>query len=76
MTERHRVSIHDYQEQKSVWSMRKIVNRKVIDEFEICFKRFENLLKAAEYAVNHGLQKYMSSFICPQPGEWPAQFYM
>ena len=64
-TERHRVSIHDYQEQQSVRSMRKMVNCRLIDELEIRLKSFESFLEAAKYAVNHCLQKYLSSFICP-----------
>ena len=28
------------------------------------------------HAVEKGLGVYLETFICPQPGDWPAQFYM
>ena len=68
--------MHDYQEQQLNRSMRKMKDCRLLDELELPLKSFDNFLKAATHAVNHGLHLYLSSFICPQPGDWPAQFYM
>ena len=72
----HSFQVHDYQEQQSNRSMRKMKDCRLIDELVLPLKSFENFLKAATHAVNYGLHQYLSSFICPQPGDWPAQFYM
>ena len=74
--ERHRVGIHDYQQQQSVRGMRKMVHCRLIDELELPLKSFSDFLVAAKHAIHHGLGKYLSEFVCPQPGDWPAQFYM
>ena len=56
--------------------MRKMDGCKLIDELEIQLKGFHNFRQAACHAIDNGLDSYLSHFICPQPGVWPAQFYM
>ena len=69
--------IHDYQQhQTGVQAMRKMDGCKLIDELELPLKGFNDFYKAAHHAVSKGLGLYLSKFICPQPGDWPAQFYM
>ena len=75
--ERSRVEVHDYQQhQTGVQAMRKMDGCKLIDELELPLKGFNDFYKAAHHAVSKGLGLYLSKFICPQPGDWPAQFYM
>ena len=75
--ERSRVKVHDYQQhQTGVQAMRKMDGCKLIDELELPLKGFNDFYKAAHHAVSKGLSLYLSKFICPQPGDWPAQFYM
>ncbi|XP_065061436.1 uncharacterized protein LOC135688497 [Rhopilema esculentum] len=75
--ERSRIEIHDYQEhQTGERAMRKMDGCKLIDELEIPLKGFHNFRQAACHAIDNGLDSYLSNFICPQPGDWPAQFYM
>lgn len=75
--ERKRLEVHDYQQdQSSARAMRKMKDCRLIDELELPLKSFENFLQAASHAVKCGLDHYLSLFICPQPGDWPAQFYM
>ena len=49
---------------------------RLIDELVLPLKSFENLCEAASHAVKKGLACYLDNFTCPQPGDWPAQFYM
>ena len=49
---------------------------KLIDELELPLKGCNDFYKATHHAVSKGLGLYLSKFICPQPGDWPAQFYM
>ena len=56
--------------------MRKMTGCKLLDELEILLKSFENFKEAACHAVEKGLSSYISKFICPLPGDWPAQFFM
>ena len=49
---------------------------RLIDEIELSLKSFEDFHHAASHAVQTGLGEYLQNFICPQPGDWPAQFFM
>ena len=75
--ERHRLETHDYQEdQVNPNSLRRMEHCCLVDEIEQPLRSFNDFLKASSHAVNLGLDKYLHSFLCPQPGDWPAQFYM
>ena len=75
--ERTRVDFHNYQAQQiDVTAMRKMNGCRLLDSIEIPLKGFENFLKAACHAKEQGLGSYLEQFVCPQPGDWPAQFYM
>ncbi|XP_065071280.1 uncharacterized protein LOC135695966 [Rhopilema esculentum] len=75
--ERSRLEIHDYQQdQTSTKSLRKMENCKLVDEVEQKLRSFDDFLKTSAHALKLGLQKYLQYFLCPQPGDWPAQFYM
>ena len=75
--ERTRVDIHNYQaQQMDITAMRKMSACRLLDSIEVPLKGFENFLKAACHAKDHGLGSYLEQFVCPQPGDWPAQFYM
>ena len=75
--ERLRVEVHDYQaHQTETKSMRKMDGCRLIDEIELPLKSFQSFHQAACHAVRKGLGIYLERFICPQPGDWPAQFYM
>ncbi len=73
---RKRVDIHDYQAQNDIRKLRKMKDCRLVDELELPLKSPGNFLEAATHAVNLGLGNYLANFICPQPGDWPAQFYM
>ena len=74
--ERDRVDIHDYQAQSNVRELRKMANCRIVDELELPLKSFNCFLEAANHAVSLGLDKYLNQFVYPQPGDWPAQFFM
>ena len=75
--ERSRIEIHDYQEhQEEIRAMRKMEGCKLIDELELPLKGFANFQHVASYVVNNALNLYLAKFVFPQPGDWPAQFYM
>ncbi|XP_065054170.1 uncharacterized protein LOC135682973 [Rhopilema esculentum] len=74
--ERKRMEEHDYQEQQSCKTIRQMKDCRLIDELELPLKSFQNFLDAATHAVNQGLHLYLSSFVCPFVGDWPAQFFM
>ena len=76
MTPQFYIQVHDYQEYHSIKSMRKMKDCRLVDELALPLKNFENFLEAATHASNCGLSQYLSHFLCPQPGDWPAQFYM
>ena len=76
-TERSRIEIHDYQEhQTGERAMRKKDGCKLIDELEITLKGFHNFRQAVCHAIDNRLDFYLSHFVFPQSGDWPAQFYM
>ena len=70
--ERNRIGIHNYQEYKLIKQLRKMKDCRLIDELEIPLKSLENFCQPASHAVNQGLGRYLDTFICPQPGDWPA----
>ena len=74
--ERKRITVHDYQTNKSLTEQRAVKDCRLIDEIELPLKSFEDFHHAASHAVQRGLGEYLKNFICPQPGDWPAQFYM
>ncbi|XP_065054608.1 uncharacterized protein LOC135683316 [Rhopilema esculentum] len=51
-------------------------NCKLVDEVEQKLRSFDDFLKTSAHALKVGLQKYLQYFLCPQPWDWPAQFYM
>ena len=74
-TERHRLFIHDYQEQELIRKMRTMENCRLIDCKEMPLKSCQNFCEAIEHAMNSGLSQYLEKFICPMPADWPGQFY-
>ena len=74
--ERHRYGQHNYQQQQSMKALRKMKECRLVDEVEMPLKCFDDFFKASCHAAEQGLDKYLEHFICPQPGDWPAQFYM
>ena len=76
MTPQFYTQVHDYQEYHSIKSMRKMKNCRLVGKLALPLKNFENFLEAATHASNCGLSQYLSHFLWPQPGDWPAQFYM
>ena len=75
--ERARIEIHDYQEhQTGIQAMQKMDGCRLIDELEIPLKGFENFHQVASHIGKNALCSYLANFVCPQPGDWPSQFFM
>ena len=74
--ERTRVDIHDYQALQTDFSeMKKMTGCRLLDSIELPLKGFKDFLRAACHAKDQGLRLYLETFVCPQPGDCPAQFY-
>ena len=56
--------------------MRKIDHCKLLDEIKLPLKNFTNFLHAINHANENGLSDYLQSFLCPQPEDWPSQYYV
>ena len=56
--------------------MRKLDGCRLIDELEIPLKGFENFHQVASHIDRNALGSYLDNFVCPQPGDWPSQFFM
>ena len=74
--ERERIEVHNYQLMQQTRTMRKMDHCRLIDEIHLPLKNFANFLHAIKHANDNGLSNYLQSFLCPQPGDWPAQFYV
>eukprot|EP00112_Aurelia_sp_Birch-Aquarium-sp1_P003440 Seg1384.3 transcript_id=Seg1384.3/GoldUCD/mRNA.D3Y31 product="hypothetical protein" protein_id=Seg1384.3/GoldUCD/D3Y31 len=73
--ERQRLLIHDYQHTE-IREMRSMTNCKLVDCLEIPLKSYSSFLKALKYMLDNGLFLYLSEFVVPFLGDWPAQFYL
>ena len=74
--ERHRLSVHDYQEFENIRVMRSMDHSFLIDSLELPLKSYSNFFEAVQHALDMGLAEYLKKFIIINPGDWPAQFYL
>jgi hypothetical protein len=74
-SERMRISVHEYCENPSVRTMRRMDNLHLVDFVELQLKSKENFKQAFDIALNTNLKLYMQKYILIQPGDWPCQFY-
>ena len=47
---------------------------RLIDEIQQPVRCYDDFLSTSSHALNLGLHTYLSTFICSQSGDWPAQF--
>ena len=75
--ERSTIERHDYQEhQEAIRAMQKMEGCKQSGQLELPVKGFANFQQVPRSPVNNALSPYLAKCICPQPGDWPAHFYM
>ena len=53
-----------------------MTNCKLVACLEIPLKSYSSFLKALKYMLDNGLLLYLSDFVVPFLGDWPAQFYL
>ena len=68
-TERHRLFIHDYQEQEPIRKMGTMESCRRTDCKEMPLKTYQNFCEAIEHAMNSGLSQYLEKFIFPMPAD-------
>lgn len=73
--ERERLGARDYQLMQQTKHMRKMGNCRLLDELYLPPKRIQNFC-TQWHANDNGLYQYLQPFFCPEPGAWPAQFYV
>ena len=74
-SERHRLLIHDYQQQE-MKQLRSMDNCKLVDSLEMPLKSYDNFRSALSLLLDSGLSSYLESFVVPLIGDWPAQFFV
>ena len=74
-SERHRLLIHDYQQQE-MKQLRSMENCKLVDSLEMPLKSYDNFRSALSLLLDSGLSSYLESFVVPLVGDWPAQFFV
>ena len=74
-SERHRLLIHDYQQQE-MKQLRSMENCKFVDSLEMPLKSYDNFRSALSLLLDSGLSSYLESFVVPLVGDWPAQFFV
>ena len=74
-SERTRLSEHQYCEDNSIRTLRRMDDLHLIDFVELQLKSRQDFTAAYDIALSSGLKEYLKKFVIIQPGDWPCQLY-
>ena len=73
--ERHRLAVHEYNENDSVRTMRQMTDVHLLQFIELTLKSKKDFSAAYDIVLSTRMSDYLKKFLVIQPGDWPAQFY-